>query len=245
MNIIKKPSPDYTVGRKKYKPLAIVIHIMEGSLSGTDSWFGIRQSRVSAHYGVGRNGEVHQYVDENNTAWHTGVITDPSWSLIKKAGNGVYVNPNYYTIGIEHEGTVDTDWPDAMYESSSTLIAEISKRWDIPIDRNHIIGHHEIYAVKACPGHKVDFNKLITIANSKVQTQQSLLKKTFSAINAVTRVPLNIRVAPNTKQPPFKIVSAGVPLSYIGLTEQGESIQGNSTWLQMIDGHWFWSGGIK
>src|SRR6202034_4455546 len=105
----------------------------------------------------------HQFVEEQDTAWHAGGITAPSWRLIKKVGNSIYVNPNYYTIGIEHEGTVDTDWKDSMYESTSTLIAEISKRWNIPIDRNHIIGHHEIYAVKACPGHKVDFDKLIAL----------------------------------------------------------------------------------
>src|SRR5258708_2913484 len=111
------PSPNYTQGRKTYKPEAIVIHIMEGTLSGTDSWFQNAASSVSAHFGIGMNGEVHQYVDTENSAWHAGRVNAPSWKLIKPsplfAGN--FINTNYYTIGIEHEGKEDTEWTDAMY----------------------------------------------------------------------------------------------------------------------------------
>ena len=247
MNIIQKPSPNFTEGRKKYQPIAIVIHIMEGTLAGTDSWFSNKQAKVSAHYGVGRSGEVHQFVDEKNTAWHAGRVTNPSWSLIKKAGNAVFINPNYYTVGIEHEGTVDTDWTDAMYESTSTLIAEISKRWNIPIDRNHIIGHHEIYAVKACPGHKVDFSKLISLAVNKSTThaQTPVSKRLLAPISTVTKIALNVRIAPNTSQPPTKVLQTGSPITYVGLTEQGEYLQGNSIWFQTNDGGWLWSGGVK
>jgi len=247
MNIIKKSSPNFTLGRKTYLPEAIVIHIMEGSLAGTDSWFGNVQSKISAHYGVGRNGEIHQYVDEKDTAWHAGVISNPSWSLIKKVGSSSYINPNYYTVGIEHEGTVDTDWTDGMYQSTSSLIAEISKRWKIPIDRNHVIGHHEIYAVKACPGSKVDFNKLIAMALEKnaAKDLQIAGKKVSAPVNTTARVLLNVRSSPNTTQKPVKVVQPGTRLIYVALTEQGENIHGNSVWLNTNEGYWVWSGGVK
>jgi hypothetical protein len=51
-----------TPGRGGFRPEAIVIHIMEGTLGGTDDWFNNPASKVSAHYGIGRNGQVHQYV---------------------------------------------------------------------------------------------------------------------------------------------------------------------------------------
>src|SRR5205814_10677286 len=57
-----------------FKPEAVVIHIMDGTLTGTDSWFNNPQAQVSAHYGIGRGGEVHQYVDEKDTAFHAGTV---------------------------------------------------------------------------------------------------------------------------------------------------------------------------
>jgi len=168
MNIINVPSPNFNVGRHIYVPEAIVIHIMEGTLNGTDSWFQSTISQVSAHYGIGKTGEVHQYVKESNTAWHAGRVNLPSWNLIKPAANGLYINPNYYTIGIEHEGYADTDWTDETYNTSSGLINDISKRWNIPLDRQHVIGHHEIFSLKTCPGNKVDINKLIALATNHV-----------------------------------------------------------------------------
>ena len=55
MNIIKKPSPNYSTGRLGYRPEAIVIHVMDGTLVGTDSWFANPQSAVSAHWKKWRN----------------------------------------------------------------------------------------------------------------------------------------------------------------------------------------------
>ncbi len=179
MNIIQIPSPNILKGRKGNKPEAIVIHVMEGSLSGTDSWFKNPASKVSAHYGIGKNGEVHQYVQEADTAWHAGRVHAPSWRIIKTAGNGLYVNPNYYTIGIEHEGNETSEWTDAMYAADAELIKAIATRWGIPIDRDHIIGHHEIYSIKTCPGFKVDMDKIVAMCRSPLSppTRKRLRKR--------------------------------------------------------------------
>ena len=101
---------------------------------------------MSAHYGIGRSGEIHQYVGEADTAFHAGRVWKPKWGKLKAK-----VNPNLYTIGIEHEGQGASDWPDAMYASSSKLIADVCNRWSIPIDREHIVGHREIYEGRRVP----------------------------------------------------------------------------------------------
>jgi len=173
MDIINVPSPNFYAGRKIYKPEAIVIHIMLGTLYGTDSWFQSPVSKSSAHYGIGKTGEVHQYVDEKDTAYHAGRVNSPMWSLIKQTENGLYISPDFYTIGIEHEGDINSYWTDEMYNSSSSLICEISLRWNIPIDRKHVIGHHEIYSLKKCPGNVVDIEELIFLA----QLKQGEIKK--------------------------------------------------------------------
>jgi N-acetylmuramoyl-L-alanine amidase len=169
MNIVNIPSPNFFKGRKSYKPEAIVVHIMQGTLYGTDSWFQSPVSKTSAHYGIGKKGEVHQYVNENDAAFHVGRVNAPTWSLIKQADNGLYINPDYYTIGIEHEGDVNTDWTEEMYQTSANLIKAISLRWNIPVDRQHVIGHHEIYSLKKCPGNVVDINRLIALAAPDAQ----------------------------------------------------------------------------
>lgn len=159
--IIQKKTPNFTVGRKTYKPEAIVIHVMDGTLIGTDSWFENPFSSVSSHYGIGKSGEIHQYVKEEDQAWHAGKVISPQWSLLKPG-----VNPNLYTIGIEHEGTASTAWPEAMKKASARLIKEISFRWSIPLDREHVIGHYQINGEKPnCPAvNKSVIDELINLA---------------------------------------------------------------------------------
>jgi N-acetylmuramoyl-L-alanine amidase len=164
MKIINKPSPNFLQGRKSYRPEAIVIHIMQGTLYGTDSWFQSTLSKASAHYGIGKMGQIHQYVNEKDTACHAGRVNAPSWSLIKQTESSLYISPDYYTIGIDHEGDFNTEWTDEMYEASSNLIKAISLRWGIPVDRQHIIGYHEIYSLKKGLGAGVDINRLIAMA---------------------------------------------------------------------------------
>ena len=164
MEIIQKKSPNFWVGRKGYRPEAVVIHIMDGTLVGTDSLFANHDSQVSAHYGVGKNGEVHQYVQENDTAWHAGRVDAPVWKLIRPN-----LNPNLYTIGIEHEGRPNDIWPEEMKRVSASLIREICQRWQIPIDRNHIVGHFEIFSKKPnCPAsNKQILDELVSLAGQQ------------------------------------------------------------------------------
>ena len=158
-------SPHFTEGRKSYKPEAVVIHIAEGSRSAVDAWFQISEPPVSAHYLVCTDGSLHQYVHEKDTAWHAGRVVRPTWAGIKTGPSGAPVNPNYYTIGIEHEGHTGVPFTAAMLERTAGLLAAISKRHAIPLDRAHVIGHCEIFAPKPfCPGAGVDLDALIALA---------------------------------------------------------------------------------
>lgn len=137
-------------------PEAVVVHVMEASFASGEAVFRDATTQKSAHYGISRDGEVHQYVDESDTAFHAGIVVNPTWELLKPR-----VNPNFYTIGIEHEGHADNPWTDPQLEASATLIAQIAARWAIPLDAAHVIGHHEIRASKSCPGNGLDIARLI------------------------------------------------------------------------------------
>ena len=230
-------TPNRHKGREGFRPEAVVVHIMEGTLASTDSWFGTTESRVSAHYGVARDGSIHQYVGESDTAFHAGRVWKPKWRSIKPG-----VNPNLYTIGIEHEGSGESEWPDTMYDSSAKLIAEVCTRWSIPIDRAHIVGHREIYGRKTCPNDVVDLDRLIAMAKSAaVKPDRFNFIPQAGAVR--TRTALHVRRgAPTTATPVVRTAEPNEVLDYVGWCSNGMSVNGNSHWYRDQDGNYFWSG---
>ncbi|BBL80628.1 hypothetical protein RxyAA322_24820 [Rubrobacter xylanophilus] len=108
----------------------VIVHVMQGSFSSAINWFKDPRAGVSCHYNVrSSDGFIGQSVREEDIAWH--------------AGNWEY---NQTSVGIEHEGYIsDPSWfTDAMYHSSAKLTAYLCKKYKIPIDRDHIIGHNEV-----------------------------------------------------------------------------------------------------
>ncbi len=108
----------------------IVIHVTQGSYGGTVSWFANPAAHVSAHYVVrSMDGEITQTVREKDIAW--------------QAGNSAV---NARSIGIEHEAFMSNCawYTDAMYRSSAQLVAYLAAKYQIPLDRKHIIGHSEV-----------------------------------------------------------------------------------------------------
>ncbi|MGI8546207.1 MAG: N-acetylmuramoyl-L-alanine amidase [Gemmatimonadaceae bacterium] len=236
-------STNKTTGRGPYRPRAIVVHIMQGSLSSVDNFFNNPHPQppdkpVSAHYGIGRHGEIHQYVAEADTAWHAGRVSDPKWPGLMPG-----VNPNLYAIGIEHEGFTGEPWTSAMYESSAWLIAQIANRWSIEISAANIIRHADIYAVKAfCPGTGVDLPTLIELAHSVLLSGNHANFVAAPGVT-VTQSNLHLRIgSPTSQAESAAVVPHGTRLSFIGWTSNGESVHGNSHWYRTSDDHYFWAG---
>jgi N-acetylmuramoyl-L-alanine amidase len=133
-----------------WEPDAIVIHVTEGHRASVRNWFANDGADVSAHYMVTTDGAIDQFVDEADTAFHAGRVLSPTARIVRDRPG---VNPNVYTIGIEHEGTGHAELTAKQRATSLELIDDIRRRWpQILADRRHIIGHHEVYAAKTCPG---------------------------------------------------------------------------------------------
>lgn len=162
MNITQDPlSTNYKSGRHSEYPIdLIVIHVTEGDAASVVSWFNNPQADVSAHYLVRKDGRVIQFVDEEDTAWHAGRVDHPTAAIVIERAPA---NPNGYAIGIEHEGDGHHELTDAQRASSVALIRDICTRRAIPIDRSHIVGHHEIYSLKTCPG-AISVDRLVSEA---------------------------------------------------------------------------------
>ncbi|MEU8967758.1 peptidoglycan recognition family protein [Streptomyces monashensis] len=108
----------------------IVIHDTEGT------WDGVLNliqdpTYVSWNYTVrSTDGLIAQHVKAKDVAWHAG-----NW----------YVNAA--SIGIEHEGFLadpDAWYTEAMYRSSARLVKYLARTYDIPLDREHILGHENV-----------------------------------------------------------------------------------------------------
>ena len=186
MNIIPKflPKGHYEKGRKQYRPEIIVLHIGEGLQN--QIYLEFLNTEKSSHYCVARNGEVWQFVKEGDTAWGNGEVIKPTAKKILEKGD---INPNLYSISIEHEGYGHEGINELQYQATAKLIQEISERWLIPLDREHIIGHREIKAIKICPG-KIDISRLISMAYPlkpeekiiKLKVQISILQRLIELI---------------------------------------------------------------
>ncbi len=182
MNIIQKTTPNLYVGRRGYKPELIVLHIADGTLAGTDSWFASPKSESSAHYLVGFNGEIHQYVKDEDSAWTQNPPKNPSCKLLKPN-----VNPNLYCLSIEHEGKDLSIVHEAQINSTVELIRSLSTKWNIPIDRQHIIGHYEINSVTRpnCPAtNKEIIDRIVRQAQEQEMVNISVPKNKVDKILA-------------------------------------------------------------
>lgn len=141
-------------------PVAIVVHIQEGTMAGTDSWFRNPASKVSAHYGVSKAGEVVQWVRDEDTAQHAGVVDRPTAAIVRER---VGFNPNSYTLGIECEGRATDAPPADQMVALAELVKLLCTRHRIPLDRKHVIGHREVRGSKPCPG-RIDVDEVVRLA---------------------------------------------------------------------------------
>ncbi|GGO48337.1 N-acetylmuramoyl-L-alanine amidase [Streptomyces lasiicapitis] len=130
----------------------VIIHVTQETYADTLAIFKNPAKKVSAHYVVrSADGHIAQCVRERNVGWHAG-----NWSY------------NTRSIGIEHEGWVDQPeyFTDEMYEQSAALTAAICKKYGIPKNREHIIGHVEVPGTDHTdPGRHWDWTRYIRMVN--------------------------------------------------------------------------------
>jgi N-acetylmuramoyl-L-alanine amidase len=162
MRVRRLTTPNQRHGREGRRPRGIVLHTTAGSFDSAVNWFSRPESGVSAHYLVGLDGRVAQFVEEEDTARHAGRVSNPTASLYDGT------DPNLYTVGIEFEDGGEPERvrrPDAQYDTGAALIAAIAGRWRIPLDRKHVVGHRELTDRKTCPGN-LDLDALVERAAS-------------------------------------------------------------------------------
>lgn len=171
--VVPANAGNYTKGRSGRKIEGIAIHHMAGVLSAKvcGGIFAKAGRNGSSHYGVGKDGEIGQYVNESDTAW-----TNSNW------------DSNCKTVTIETSNcSLGGDYPvgDATLTSLIRLVADIAKRNNITLVKGVTLVWHSMYAATECPGNflRARMDYIIEEANKINNPQPTPVVDPFAGIS--------------------------------------------------------------
>jgi N-acetylmuramoyl-L-alanine amidase len=132
----------YWVGTTNFnlrKPNYVVIHhTAQDSTAQTLKTFTVPRTQVSAHYVIGRDGQVYHMLNDYLRAWHGGAA---------KWGNDTDINST--SIGIELDNNGLEPFAQPQIASLLKVLANLKKTYNIPTA--NFIGHSDI-----APSRKTD-----------------------------------------------------------------------------------------
>lgn len=226
---------NFLKGRKEFRPEAIVIHAYS-SLDRAELLFADPNSAQSCHYAVDADGHALQFVDESDTAFHAGLVINPTWKHLHPS-----VNPNLYTLGVAGIAETESQWSDALYDTMAELLRELCTHWNLQTDADSIVLHSEIRASKDCTGKGFDRNTLLSKLGKASQAKtlvDSHQGKWF--VHLIANANLRSK-APNTRELIARTLIQGADVEVVDSTDRGERIQGNAYWYETSDG-FLWAG---
>ena len=152
MKIINHFSPNFNKKNRSTKWIKILVIHYTGMQSERESIFRLSDPKfkVSCHFLIGQNGNVHRLVNDNKVAWHAG-----------KSCWGKYKNLNKNSIGIElvnkgHQFGY-TPFKKKQISSLIKLCKILIKKYKIKI----VVGHSDIAPLrKKDPGEKFPWEQL-------------------------------------------------------------------------------------
>ncbi|MEU8792175.1 peptidoglycan-binding protein [Streptomyces sp. NPDC048643] len=124
----------------------VVVHIMAGTLAGTDSWFRNSAAQASSHFGTGKAGALYQWVDTADRAW------------AQADGNRTW-------LSVENEGKGGDTLTDAQLDRNAEVLAWAHKTYGVPLQvasgvSGKGLGYHGMGGASwgnhpSCPGPKI------------------------------------------------------------------------------------------
>ncbi|MBM7622421.1 N-acetyl-anhydromuramyl-L-alanine amidase AmpD [Bacillus tianshenii] len=160
----------------------VMLHFTNNALRNPENPYDLdevyalfEEYQVSAHYMIGRDGEVFHLVPENRAAYHAGKGIDLNYQHYHNSFNDHSIGIELLAIGTKEEmlpivpeeifdriNPNDIGYTDAQYKALDKLLEDILKRHPtIKKDREHIVGHDEYAPVrKVDPGSLFDWSKI-------------------------------------------------------------------------------------
>ncbi|MFF8473875.1 N-acetylmuramoyl-L-alanine amidase [Streptomyces sp. NPDC015414] len=142
----------------------VVVHIMAGTLAGTDSWFRNSKAQASSHFGTGKAGALYQWVDTKDRAW------------AQASGNRTW-------ISVENEGQGGDVLTDAQLQRVAEVLAWAHKVHGVPLQvasspSGRGLGYHAMGGAAwgghtSCPGTKIVAQLPEIVRRAKALTGQT------------------------------------------------------------------------
>lgn len=140
-----RPVVNYTKGGQD-EVRGVVVHIMDGTLEGSEAWFKNKNSQASSTFGVGKDGELRQWVDTADRAW------------AQAAGNRTY-------LSVENEGRGGDSLTSAQIKANAKVLYWAHTKYGVPLqlakkagDKGlayHALGGSAWGGHTSCPGPKI------------------------------------------------------------------------------------------
>ena len=216
-------------------PTGIIIHTTNGNIGSTfrgeaeflrDNSLGSQGNGVSAHYLIGKAGQIARIHEDTRIVWHTGK-TLSGWD-------------NFHTIGIEIHFTPGEVWTTPMETALTFLVRHLMRRWHIPRER---IERHRFVALP--PGRKVDPSGLSDTAFLDWRNSLNPLAEGILSFRVIAGIDFAaVREGPGVSFPEARIQEINgarhevrlAPGTVIGVDAevQGEQIGGDDIWLHIM-----------
>lgn len=153
---------NYTQGRRGYKVCKITPHHMAGKLTARQcgNIFANPNRQASSNYGIGYDGEIACYVDEENRAWTSSNRANDCQAITIEVANSANREP----------------WPisDAAWNSLVKLCVDICRRYGFRLTYdgtpNGSLTRHDMFANTNCPGKTLGgrFKELADTVNAQL-----------------------------------------------------------------------------
>ena len=167
---------------REHAPEFVMIHFTSAVVEHRDDPFNMEYIRkifvdydISIHYIIDREGIVRCYIPEDRVAWHAGkgeFGNDPKYTNqmnqyaigIEVVATGSQADMDIYMTTEEYEAMDDAfkGFSDAQYDALKLLVEDLCSRYDIPMDRSHVIGHQDYSPSKNDPGELFDWSRILS-----------------------------------------------------------------------------------
>jgi hypothetical protein len=191
----------------------ITLHTGEGTRASDLGWLCNRESGVSAHYYVCRDGTIYQLVPDVCRAWHAG----HTWG-------------NDCTLGIETEHKQGQDWPSVQVQALDDLCRHLVAKYDISPEG--IVAHRWLTPARKIDPTDLDDSELEIFIENLYEPRQEAPKPANGWYRTI--YPATVRTAPSVET--GEIVATFAPDSHLLVSwTTGQYVRGSDQWAHLSE----------